>query len=341
MTPLAPAPQTATCRRHGRMPYAFAPRFFIALIAGAVWLGAAWWDARFAGIMLVWDVLVIAAYFADFRRLPTPSEIEITREWPDAVTLDAESVVVLRLANHSARAFHADLTDTVPAGWRPRPPQWEMQLAANDSAEGRYFIRPLQRGDASLGAVYVRVQSSFLLAERWMRADLAQTSRVYPNLEASRRLTMHLIRSRQVQIERRMKRLAGQGREFESLREYRAGDERRDICWTATARRAQLITKTYQPERSQAVIVVVDAGRLMLARAGEEGSPWTKLDFAASAALALAHVALSSGDPDRTPCLRPQSSSAHRPQERGVGPVRAMLDSLAVMHGELSEAART
>ena len=52
------------------------------------------------------------------------------------------------------------------------------------------------------------------------------------------------------------------------------GDERRDVCWTATARRGKLVTRLYRPERSQTVWILVDAGRLLRARAGDR----TKLD---------------------------------------------------------------
>ena len=75
------------------------------------------------------------------------------------------------------------------------------------------------------------------------------------------------MRSRQVAIEKRRAKRFGGGREFESLRDYRVGDERRDVCWTASARRGRLVTKVYQPERSQTVWLLVDAGRLLRARA--------------------------------------------------------------------------
>src|SRR5207244_5575671 len=65
---------------------------------------------------------------------------------------------------------------------------------------------------------------------------------------------------------KRFKRQPGMGREFESLREYRQGDEPRDVCWTAAARRGKPISRVYRVERSQSVIIVVDDGRLMLAR---------------------------------------------------------------------------
>src|SRR5258708_1205711 len=93
-------------------------------------------------------------------------------------------------------------------------------------------------------------------------------------------------------------------------------------------------------------MVVVDAGRLMLARAGagtgarteESGSVWTKLDFAASAALALAQVALRSGD--RVGLLTyGRTLQSRLAAGRGNAQMRGIFDALATAGGELSEAA--
>jgi uncharacterized protein (DUF58 family) len=146
-------------------------------------------------------------------------------------------------------------------------------------------------------------------------------------------MRIYLIRSRQIEMEKRLKRQRGQGREFESLREYRAGDEFRDISWSATARRGKLITKLHQVERSQAVWLVLDAGRLLRARV----NGLTKLDYAVNAALALAQVALYSGD--RVALL----AYGRKPQQRvspgrGVQHLRALIESLAQVRAESYEA---
>ena len=119
-----------------------------------------------------------------------------------------------------------------------------------------------------------------------------------PNIERARKQTLSLIRSRQVEIERRRYRQRGMGRELDSLREYQGGDEFRDISWTATARRNRLITRVFQMERSQTVWLVLDAGRLLRAQVQEPGSPLrlSKLDHAVNAALSLAQVAMHCGD---------------------------------------------
>jgi uncharacterized protein (DUF58 family) len=162
---------------------------------------------------------------------------------------------------------------------------------------------------------------------------LTQTVRVYPNFGEAQRMRIYLIRSRQIEIEKRIKRQRGQGREFDSLREYRAGDEFRDISWSKTARTGKLITKLYQVERSQTVWLVLDAGRLLRARVGD----LNKLDHAVNAALSLAQVALYSGD--RVALLAYDRKVQQRVAPgRGMLHLRSLIESLAQVRAEISEA---
>jgi uncharacterized protein (DUF58 family) len=94
------------------------------------------------------------------------------------------------------------------------------------------------------------------------------------------------------QVSRRVIRVRAEGREFESLREYRPGDDRRSIDWKATARRGKPFVRQHQPERNQQVILLLDCGRHM---AGEVDGR-RKLDHAVDATLRLAKVALDQGD---------------------------------------------
>ncbi len=87
-------------------------------------------------------------------------------------------------------------------------------------------------------------------------------------------------------------RLSGGGGEFEQLREYVAGDAYRDLDWKSTAKRRRPVTRVYEQERSQNVVLMIDAGRMMAPRLGEI----SKLDHAINAALLLSWVALRKGD---------------------------------------------
>jgi uncharacterized protein (DUF58 family) len=359
-TRLIPAAVSAPAASGGRWPAAFHSRFFLAFLLGLVWIGPAWWNLRFIYAMLAWDGMMLVAWLLDLKGLPRPSQLRVSRRWSEAASLGVETRAELEVVNNANGSIEVILEDDVPPALRAELPSLTMTVPGRQKAVGAYTIHPTQRGDKRLGRVFLRYHGPVRLAERWAIADLSQTVRVYPNLRESERYTLYLVRSRQIEQEKRLKRQIGRGREFESLREFRESEELRDICWTATARRGKLITKVYQVERSQSVFVVVDAGRLMLARTqptvepgssraastatarnaqAREPAPTTltKLDYAVNAALSLAHVALYSGDGTGLLAYG-RKIQARLPAARGAAHLREFLEQLALVSGELVEA---
>ena len=330
---LVPREIEARTQSNGRFGVAFGDRFFMLLFVGLVWLGPAFFDRRFVFAMLAWDGLVLLAWLVDLAQLPRPEQLVVKRTWRSPAALSISSDVELTLINSSARSIHATMVDTVPLQLSAGPPAVTVLARAKNEATATYHVRPSQRGDAKLGDCYVRYQSLIRIAERWVRAPLAQTVRIYPNLEDARRHSIYLLRSRQIALEKRHTRVRGIGREFESLREYQTGDEYRDICWTAAARRGKLVTRIYQIERSQTVWIVIDSGRLMRARVGN----FSKLDHAVNSALSLAQVALYSGD--RVGMIAYGRGIRHQlPAAKGSAHLRQMIDQLALVQEEGSEA---
>jgi uncharacterized protein (DUF58 family) len=330
---LVPANVAARAHGAGRMPVAFGRRFFLFLFIGLVWIAPAWREPRFLYAMVLWDLMTLALWAWDLSRLPKPEQIEVERVWREPLGLAKPMQVEIVLRNASNTPISARVTDEAPAAFCRKLPSMEIAGRGKAAGSGSYSIEPRSRGDARFGDVWLRYTSPFLFAERWARAAMEQTVRVYPNIEEAQKLRIYLIRSRQIELEKRLKRQRGYGREFESLREYRAGDEWRDICWSATARRGKLITKVHQIERSQTVWIVLDAGRLLRARVDR----LTKLDYTVDAALSLAQVAFYSGD--KVALL----AYGRRPQQRvapgrGMSHLRAMVESLAQVHTEPFEA---
>ena len=317
-----------------RVSFAFGRRFFLLLLIGLIWLGPAWSDPRYLYALALWDVAILAIWIWDLRRLPRPAQLDVHRVWATPPQLGVEAKITIELQNSASLPVTVQVFDDAPASFRPGTTELEITAPINKkTGTAQYTVRPGERGDARFGGIYLRYQSAMRVAERWAVAPLAQTVRVYPNLDESKQDTIYLIRSRQIAMEKRHQQQRGQGREFESLREYREGDEWRDICWSATARRGKLISKSYRIERSQTVWLVLDAGRLLRTRV----LGLSKLDYAAGAALSLAQVALYSGD--RVAMLAYGRRVQQRlPAGRGAGHVRALLEGLAQIKGEELEA---
>lgn len=329
---LTPLPATAKAARFKRFGIAFGPRFFLFLLIGLLWLGPAALDLRFLYGMFLWDLLVLAAWGIDLIKLPKPGHLTVTRSWHDPASLSVLSEISIAVDNNSKISLRTTIVDSVPISFRTDAPELILLLPPGQSGSKSYNITPMKRGDSVFGSVYIRYQSLFRLAERWAVAELPQKVCVYPNLEEARRHSIYLIRSRQIDLEKRYARNRGQGREFESLREYREGDEYRNICWRASARRGKLISRTFQMERSQTIWLVVDSGRLM--RAKVDGL--SKLDYAVNAALCLSQVALGSGD--RIGLLTYGRAVRHRLLPyRGNLHLRTIIDQLAQVEEEPGE----
>jgi len=291
-TRLAPAPTEADARAGRRAAFGLTPRGLLLLAAGLVFVGPAWIDRRALVLLVLWDAFVIGLVLFDLRRLPPPTRLRVSRRWGGPLALGTPTTVVVAVRNGGSIDIDLRLSDYVSGALRPDPPELAIAVPARGIGRVEYPVTPRERGDALMGGVVLQWRGAWGLVERSGIAPLEQTARVFPNLQEGRREALYLIRSRQISIEKRRARRIGAGREFDNLRDYRPGDERRDVCWSASARRGKLVTKVYQPERSQAVWLLVDAGRLLRARIGRQ----TMLDQTVTAALTLAQVVLASGD---------------------------------------------
>jgi len=151
---------------------------------------------------------------------------------------------------------------------------------------------PGERGRFELELLVLETASPLGLWTWRERRRLALELRVYPDLRAERQRVAALFLRRGM-LGAHAQRRAGQGREFEKLRDYLPGDSLADVHWKASAKRSHLVTKVHQIERSHEVYVVVDASRLS-ARLVGEGVP--ALERYVSAALILGAAAERQGD---------------------------------------------
>ncbi|HEY9127722.1 MAG TPA: DUF58 domain-containing protein [Acidobacteriaceae bacterium] len=341
---LHPAPISAVCQPRGRLAFGLTPRAVWLFAAGFLLLAPTYFAPSLAWLMPAWGALILLAVLVDGLRLPRPHEITATRAWLSAPALGSSVEVELTIQQQGGILLLCDLIDDLPAELVETPDRQTLRAYPQINAALRYAVRPRHRGDTTAGDLYLRYQSTLGLLRRWARAPLSQPVRIYPELQPAEDQKIYLARSRQIDLQLRQMRHRGLGREFESLREYRPGDDIRDLCWTASARRGELVTRQFQAERSQSVWIVLDTGRLMRALVKDTSSvadnrkqPYAKLDFACATAVALAQLAIYSGD--RVGLL----GYGRRIQQqllpnRGPAHMRQFLESLAQLEAEPSEA---
>lgn len=316
------------------MRFIFSRRFYFLFAAGLVPLSLSWTLPELRYWAFGYDFFLVAAAVADFiisRKLP--AEITVSREFERRFALRDPVKVSLHFDNSSERNILLRVKDEYPPELDlDETREAEFELGAHSTAEFYYHVTPPKRGRYSFGRTAVRFLSRFGLV--WCQTELGEAGsvKVYPNMRRAREMELKALGARSfLAIERRSVR-RGEGREFESMRDYVRGDEMRHISWTATARRSKLTTRQYQIERDQTVIVALDAGRLMTGRIDEE----TKFDTALHASLALMSACARAGD-NCGLVVFGRRVRKYLPPKRGLEHIDAVLEALHDLEPELIE----
>jgi uncharacterized protein (DUF58 family) len=260
-----------------------------------------------------------AADAIEVRRRPAP---RVERDVPHAVSVGVGTRVGLRVENDSARPLALELSDHHPAEARTEGLPIALQLAPGARAECDYLLWPLERGDHRFEPVEVRIGSRLGLWRCQRRCGEAFAVRAYPNFRAAVGYELLAAENRVGALGIRRRRRRGEGLEFHQLREYRAGDSLRQIDWKATARVQRAFSREYQDERDQQIVFLLDCGRRLHTRDGEQ----SHFDSALDAILLAAHVALRQGD-----AVGLMTFSGERrwlAPRKGVGQVNALLGSV-------------
>lgn len=280
------------------------------------------------GVMLA--LVVLAAIDGVLSR--ARDEVEVTRRLQDVLSLGAHNRVDLTVHNRTARTLHLRVKDDPPVQFDTPERMREIVLDPWERRAVDYFTTPRRRGDYEFGALHVRCLSRLRLAWWQTRIEASHEVRVYPNLQQLREFDALARRGRLEDLGLRTSAARGEGTEFESLREYVPDDSFKHIDWKATARRGAPISRQYQAERNQTLLLLIDAGRMMVARA----DGMTRVDYAINAALMLAHVAQRMGDTVGLVVFADRVKT-FVPPARGVSQAERMLEELYALEAELVE----
>ncbi|SCG42833.1 DUF58 domain-containing protein [Micromonospora halophytica] len=269
-------------------------RAAVLLLVGALTLPV--WPDPFSGVaVMTGAVLLLCAL--DWALAAPLHALTATRDGDRSVRLGGTATVTLRLTNTSGRTLRAQVRDAwVPSAGAVAdvPPERVTRVAPGATAVLPGRLTPTRRGDRPAVALTVRSHGPLGLAFRQRAgrpATPAWTLRVLPRFDSRRHLPEKLSRLRVIDGTQ-VTRGRGQGTEFDTLREYVVGDDVRSIDWRASARRADVLVRTWRPERDRRLLCVLDTGRTSAVRVGDE----PRLDTAIDAALLLTALAARAGD---------------------------------------------
>ena len=285
------------------------------------------WLAVWAGYNLLAALLVIVDLLASAR----PDQFTVERDLPASLVVGRQALVTIGINHRGSHRLTIQARDSLPTSVEAKDPS-PVECWPGGRGTTSYPLLSRERGDLRFGGVTLRWPSRFGLLERQAHWSLNQDVRVYPNLRALQRADLAQRAGRRLEAGIRSARLRGAGTEFESLRDYQPDDEYRRIHWGATARRGRLVSRQYEVERRQTVILCLDVGRLMCARLDEA----TRLDHAIDAALMLADIALRLHDQVGL-LIFAEEPLVYLPPRPGRAQLHRLLEALYNVDGRLIE----
>ncbi|HEX5191045.1 MAG TPA: DUF58 domain-containing protein [Streptosporangiaceae bacterium] len=234
---------------------------------------------------------LVAAVCADLLLAASIGSLRLSRSGDARIHLGQTGKTTLSVVNAGRRRLRGVVRD----GWQPsaraRPAGAGVDVAAGQRATVVTTLTPRRRGDFAAGLVTIRSLGPFGLAGRQRNREAPLTVRVLPPFLSRKHLPEKLARLRELDGQHKSMR-RGQGSEFDSLRPYVLGDDVRSIDWRSSARRADVLVRTWRPERDRRIVIVLDTGRTSAGRVGDV----PRLDSSMDAALLLAALAVRAGD---------------------------------------------
>ncbi len=252
----------------------------IAVLAPGLWALSAAWIALISGLIFV-DLVLAARRAAVSAVINAPPLLYTNAEDPAELVVDVHhgplppSLHVTLEVNELIEQPNM----TILKGWADRRHIADIPL------------KPLRRGEGRLERLWLHWTGPLgLIRLRKIEAlDIAMP--ITPNTRWVKEEAVRIY-SRDADFGVKIQTDRGDGSEFDALREFSSGMDRRAIDWKHSARHRSLLAKEFRTERNHHIVFAFDTGRLMCEPVG--GVP--KIDRAINAALLLAYVSLRSGD---------------------------------------------
>ena len=248
-------------------------------------------------------------------RRPTPDVVRTMAEaWPIGIARP----VSLQIEG-GPQVQHLEVFDLHPPGWRVDGLPRRLRLTPGTVSRVDYTLQPDMRGAATFEGVQLRLRSPLALWQQRRDAGTRHQVRVFPNFAPLTRFALLSADRASRLVGAHIKRRRGEGTDFHQMREYRVGDSLRQIDWKASSRARKLISREYQDEKNQQLVVVLDTGRRMLAQDGA----LSHFDHALDAALVVSYLALRQGD--AVGLFATGGESRWMAPQRGMGAVDTLL----------------
>jgi uncharacterized protein (DUF58 family) len=252
----------------------------IAILNPNLWpLGAAW-------VALIFGLLLY-----DMTLAPAPSQFKLKHIIPGTIYVGAShDIPFIYTVNSRRNPINPEMKLSAGERLDHTPDIWYPPIE-DDKLLGAFRIKALRRGDAEFETLWTRWTGPLGLMWRQLKQPLNVSIPIVPDTRLVKDKAIEIF-SRDAAHGQKMQIERGQGTEFDSLREFMQGMDKRAIDWKHSARHLKLHAKEFRTERNHNIVFAIDTGYLMC----EPLDGVTRLDRAINTSLLISFVSLKFGD---------------------------------------------
>ena len=276
-------------------------------------------DTFFYGLLALTTVavLILAVDLMMSWRLPNAL---IERQINHNLSLDQWINVTLTIRHDFPQPIELRVFDHVPSSCDFDQLPLTVPTQPGQRTSVSYRLRPRRRGPLEFRLIDVQVRSFWGFWLLRQRHQVATSAKVFPDFASVLDYQLLAVDHQTSQLGIHRKQRRGEGMDFHQLREYRLGDSLRQIDWKATSHRQKLISREYQDERDQQIILLLDGGRRMLTQEGKS----SHFDHCLNCLLMLSYIALRQGD--SVSMMSFGAATRHMSAIKGVGNISRLIN---------------
>ncbi len=243
-------------------------------------------------IFVIACFLTLSILFIDLKILSKSlarADFEISRTMPHTFAIDKNAKISLQIKTDNS--YEIEIFDFVPESFICKDMPFKLTTRKGQFAKLEYEAKPMKRGNFLFDKIQLRITSKWGFYQINRFVDCKDKVRVYPNFGTfDKENLVSDLENNDGNIVKQRKR--GTGTDFSQLRDYIDGDTLRQIDYKASSRMNKLISREYQVEKDQQVLIMLDCSRRMQATQGDK----THFDYALNSITYLARTILNEGD---------------------------------------------
>ncbi|MCF6274494.1 MAG: DUF58 domain-containing protein [Robiginitomaculum sp.] len=238
-----------------------------------------------------WIALVFGLIMYDVIMSPAPNQLELDAKTPASLYVGSQTdMAFIYTLEGKRKPTSTEMKLTLGKRLQAKPDVWHPPLEG-DKLLGGFRVTALRRGEGDVENIWTRWTGPLGLMWRQLKQPLDKTIAIVPDTRLVKQKAIEIF-SRDAAHGQKMQIERGQGTEFDSLREFMPGMDKRAIDWKHSARHRKLHAKEFRTERNHNIVFAIDTGYLMC----EPLKGITRLDWSINASLLISYVSLKYGD---------------------------------------------